>query len=268
MNRKVPLRGARVLITGGASGLGRALAVHAAAAGAEVVIWDLDGDAAQRACDEITEAGGTASWDALDITIRAAVDACAQRAGAIDVVINNAGIVTGEWFLDAPSEKIERTYNVNVLAMYWVTRAFLRGMIERNTGCVVTIASAAGLLGVAKQTDYSASKFAAVGFTESLRAELRTQRTTVNTLTVCPFYINTGMFDGVTSRFPLLLPILDVNTVARSVLRGIERGKPMLLMPPFAHVLPWVRLLPVRWQDVIADFFGINKSMNEFRGRR
>lgn len=268
MRYEVSLDGSRVLITGGASGLGRALARHAAAAGAEVVVWDRDGEGAQRVCTEIIAAGGRATADTIDITDRTAVEVAALRVGSIDVLINNAGVVAGESFLAVSPESIERTFTVNVLAVYWVTRAFLGGMIERDRGCVVSIASAAGLLGVARQTDYSASKFAVVGFTESLRAELRSLRSRVNTLTVCPFYIDTGMFDGVRSRFPLLLPILEVDTVARRILRDVERGKPMLLMPPFAHVLPWVRLLPVRWQDAISDFFGINKSMDEFRGRR
>jgi all-trans-retinol dehydrogenase (NAD+) len=191
----------------------------------------------------------------------------ATQSGAVDVVINNAGLVTGEWFLDAPTDKIERLFQVNVLALYWVTRAFLGGMVARNRGCVVTIASAAGLVGVAQQTDYSASKFAAVGFMESLRAELRAQDSSVNTLTVCPFYINTGMFDGVQTKFPALLPILDEVVVAGQILDSIERGRAMLVLPWFARTLPLVRLLPIRVFDRVADFFGINKTMEFFRGR-
>jgi all-trans-retinol dehydrogenase (NAD+) len=268
MNRRISIEQGRiVLVTGGASGLGRQMAIQAANRGASVVIWDRDQAGGQRVCDEIRAAGGTAQSFEIDITDRIAVDKAASLSGAVDVVINNAGLVTGEWFLDAPPDKIERLFQVNVLSLYWVTRAFLGGMTDRNRGCVVTIASAAGLVGVAQQTDYSASKFAAVGFMESLRAELRVQGSSVNTLTVCPFYINTGMFDGVQTRFPALLPILDEVVVAGQILDSIERGRAMLVLPWFARTLPLVRLLPIRAFDRVADFFGINKTMEFFRGR-
>lgn len=232
-----------------------------------MIIWDRDKVGGQRVCDEVQAAGGAAQSFEIDITDRIAVAKVAERTGAVDVVINNAGLVTGEWFLDAPPDKIEQLFRVNVLALYWVTRAFLGGMSTRNRGCIVTIASAAGLVGVAQQTDYSASKFAAVGFMESLRAELRAQDSAVNTLTVCPFYINTGMFDGVQTKFPALLPILDEVVVAGQILDAIERGRAMLVLPWFARTLPLVRLLPIRAFDRVADFFGINKTMQFFRGR-
>lgn len=267
MNRRLVLASCRVLVTGGASGLGRQLAIQAARRGARVVIWDRDTTAAHRVRDEIHAADNAAEAFTVDITDRAAVDETAIATGDVDVVINNAGIVTGDWFLDAKPENIERTFQVNILALYWVTRAFLKGMVDRNRGCVVTVASAAGLVGVAQQTDYSATKFAAVGFMESLRAELRSHRSPVNALTVAPFYINTGMFDGVQSRFPALLPILKEDVVARQILDALERGSATLVLPPFARVLPLVRLLPVRAFDLVADFFGINKTMEHFRGR-
>lgn len=267
VNRRLSLSGSRVLITGGASGLGRQLAIQSALRGSSIVIWDRDNDAATAVCDEIRADGGTAESFVLDITDRKAVARIAKTVGEVDVVINNAGIVTGDWFLEATPEKIERTFQVNVLALYWVTRAFLAGMVARRRGCVVTIASAAGLVGVAQQTDYSASKFAAVGFMESLRAELRVTGSPVDALTVCPFYINTGMFDGVQTKFPALLPILDQVVVAGQVLDAIERGRATLVLPWFARTLPLVRLLPVRAFDRVADFFGINRTMQNFRGR-
>ena len=268
MNRRIALSSARVLVTGGASGLGRQLAIQAARRGARVVIWDRDTDGARRVRDEIHATDQTADAFTVDITDRDAVDKAATAAGDVDVLINNAGIVTGDWFLDAKPANVERIFQVNVLALYWVTRAFLRGMMNRDRGCVVTVASAAGLVGVAQQTDYSATKFAAVGFMESLRAELRSLKSPVNVLTINPFYINTGMFDGVQSRFPALLPILKEDIVARQILDAIERGRATLVLPPFARVLPLVRLLPVRAFDRVADFFGINKTMAHFRGRQ
>lgn len=256
-----------MLITGGGSGLGRQMGIQAAARGAHIVIWDRDRDAAERVRDEIVAAGGSAESHVVDITEIPVVQRVAERSGAIDILINNAGVVTGKHLLDASDAEIRRTYEVNTLALYWVTREFLPGMIARDNGAVVTIASAAGLIGVAQQTDYSASKFAAVGFTESLRAEMRSLGHNIDTLTVCPFFINTGMFDGVESRFPVLLPILDEVKVASEILRAIERRKLTLVLPPFARTLPLTRLLPVRWFDKLADVLGINKTMDHFVGR-
>ena len=261
------LAGARVLITGGGSGIGRQMAVQAARRGSHIIIWDRDRDAAERVRDEIVAAGGSAESHVVDITEVPVVTRVAERTGRVDVLINNAGIVAGKHLLDSTESDIRRTYEVNSLALYWVTRAVLPGMIERGDGAVVTIASAAGLLGVAQQTDYSASKFAAVGFTESLRAEMRALGHSIDTLTVCPFFIDTGMFEGAQSKYPFLLPVLKEADVAGKVLDAIERRTLVLVLPAFARVLPWARLLPVRWFDAIADALGVNKTMDHFVGR-
>jgi len=267
MAKGTRLAGATLLVTGGGSGLGRRMALGAARRGSRVVIWDVDAAAGAAVRDEIRAAGGQADAQYVDVTDRDAVKAAAAEAGTVDVVVNNAGVVSGQRLLDATEDAIERTMNVNVLALYWVTRAFLGGMVARRRGTVVTVASAAGLVGVARQTDYSASKFAAVGFNESLRAELRADRADVNTLVVCPFYINTGMFDGVRTRWPLLLPILEEEDVATRVLDAIEAGHRKLVLPPLVNLLPVLRVLPVAVFDRLMDVLGVNRTMDHFTGR-
>ncbi|MGD6978588.1 MULTISPECIES: SDR family oxidoreductase [Citricoccus] len=262
------LRGARVLITGGGSGLGRLMAVEAARRGAEVIVWDLSAQAGAATVEQVRAAGGAARSCVVDVTDREAVHRAAGQSGAVDVVVNNAGVVSGARLLDIPDEAIERTMQVNVLALYWVTRAFLGGMIERGHGSVVTIASAAGLVGVARQTDYSASKWAAVGFMESLRNELRADGHRINTLTVCPFYIGTGMFAGVQTRFPRLLPILDPDEVTEAVVDAIESGRQQLVLPPLVRSLPALRALPTRVFDRVMDALGVNRTMDHFTGRQ
>ncbi|MDQ0769611.1 all-trans-retinol dehydrogenase (NAD+) [Pseudarthrobacter defluvii] len=267
MARGTRLSGATLLITGGGSGLGRRMALGAARRGSRVVIWDVDAEAGAAVRDEIRAAGGSAEAQAVDVTDRAAVSAAAAAAGPVDVVVNNAGVVSGQQFLDATDEAIERTMKVNVMALYWVTRAFLGGMADRRRGTVVTVASAAGLVGVARQTDYSASKFAAFGFNESLRAELRAGKVGVNTLVVCPYYIDTGMFDGVQTRWPRLLPILEEEDVAAKVLEAIEAGRRKLVLPPLVNLLPVLRILPVSLFDRLMDVLGVNQTMDHFTGR-
>ena len=268
MKRGTTIDGARVLITGAGSGIGRLMALDAAARGAaEILIWDLSADSGDAVRDEITAVGGQARSFEVNVADSAQVETVAERTGPVDILINCAGIVTGKKLLDADADAIRRVYDVNTLALYWTTKAFLPGMLERDRGAVVTIASAAGLTGVARQTDYSASKWAAVGFTESLRSELRAEGSRVDTLVVCPFYINTGMFDGVRTKFPRLLPILEETDVSTRVLNAIESGREQLVMPPLVRLVPGVRLLPTRAFDTVMDFLGVNQTMDHFTGR-
>ena len=268
---RAPLAGANVLITGGASGIGKALALGAANRGASrIILWDIDEEAGGAVVDEIRSFGGRAECCRVDLTDpESVIEAGAQTlsAGRIDIVINNAGIVTGKRFLELTEDDIARTFDLNVLSLYRVVRQFLPGMIERKKGSIVTVASAAGLVGVSRQTDYSASKFAAIGFMESLRAELRHDGTPLHTLIVQPYYVNTGMFDGVRTRFPRLLPILDVDDVADSILDSMEAGRQSLVMPAFAATIKLMKVLPVPLLDTITDLFGVNGTMDGFVGR-
>ena len=95
-------------------------------------------------------------------------------------------------------------------------------MVARGSGHIVTVASAAGLIGSPRETDYAASKFAAVGFNEALRMELKRSAPGVKTTVVRPFYVDTGMFAGVKTRFPLLLPILKEDDVTERILRAVQ----------------------------------------------
>jgi all-trans-retinol dehydrogenase (NAD+) len=141
-------------------------------------------------------------------------------------------------------------------------------MIERNSGHIVTMASAAGLLGVDRQTDYSASKHATIGFTESLRAELkRAGRTGIKTTIVEPFYVDTGMVKGVKSRFPRLLPILKQEEVAVKVVRAVVQNQQEVMIPSMLKLVPVFRVLPVSLFDRLAGFLGVHESMDCFVGR-
>jgi all-trans-retinol dehydrogenase (NAD+) len=266
------LHNKHVLVTGGASGIGRLIVLGCAKVGASVTIWDLDAEGAGRVALEASETGASSAHAfTCDVSDREQVYARAaetrETAGDVDVLINNAGIVSGRPLLELPDERIERTFAVNTLALFWTTKAFLPAMKARGSGHVVTVASAAGLIGTARETDYAASKFAAVGFNEALRQELRRSDSGVRTTVVCPFYIDTGMFQGVKTRFPLLLPVLKEQQVADRVLKAIRRNTPQVQMPRMVQTLPMMRLLPVWAFDELADFFGLNNAMDAFTGR-
>ena len=263
------LREARVLVTGAASGLGRRLALGSARRKAKLVLWDLNGEGLEKVAGEVEAFGPRAETAVVDVSSRQEVyEAARGIREPVDVLINNAGVVSGKSLLEIEDEMIEKTFAVNTLALFWTVRAFLPGMIERKRGHLVTIASAAGLIGVPKLSDYGASKWAAVGFDESLRMELRKVAPGIRTTVVCPYYIGTGLFEGAKSRFPSLLPILDEGKVSERILRAIERNDKKVVMPSMVKSIPWVRHLPVSWFDAIAEFMGINASMDDFVGRK
>ncbi|MCI5826524.1 MAG: SDR family oxidoreductase [Arcanobacterium sp.] len=273
---EVPLKGAVVLVTGAGSGIGRLMAVGAARRGAKgVIVWDLNETGAKETARLAESAAASASLETLtakvDVTdadsVSSAAQAALQHFGRVDILINNAGIVTGKEFLKLSDADVQRTFAVNTLSHYRTTREFLPGMIERDKGSVVTIASAAGLVGVARQTDYAGSKFGAVGFAQSLRAELRHHGSHVHTLVYCPYYIGTGMFEGVTTKFKHLLPILRPEQAAEQVLDAIEAGTQMKVNPPIVRLVQLLQPFPVPFVDRVLDIFGINSTMNDFVGR-
>jgi all-trans-retinol dehydrogenase (NAD+) len=260
-----------ILITGGAGGIGRLMGLDFAGRGARVVAWDLDAGALAKLEDEGRQKKVFIKGMVCDVSDREAVyrqaAALREELGPVDVLINNAGVVSGAAFLETPDEKIIRTMQVNTFPLFWTCKAFLPSMIERNSGHLVTIASAAGIIGVRGLADYSASKFAAFGFDEAVRMDLRSMKSAVKTTVICPFFIDTGMFLGVKTRFPLLMPILKDTKAAKRIVRAVLKNKKRLIMPAFVHMVYFLRLLPTAILDMTADFFGINKAMNEYRGR-
>jgi len=270
--RHLSLRSQTVLITGAGSGLGRLLAIGAAQRNAaHVVVWDINPQTARDVVDEVLGYGVDASYDVVDLADDQSVDAAGQavrdRIGGIDFLINNAGVVTGKTFLDQTHDDVQRTFQINTLALYRVTRQFLPNMITNNFGSVTVIASAASLTGVARQTDYAASKWAAHGFTESLRAEMRHQGHNIHTLSVHPFYVATGMFNGASSP-NILLPILEPAAVVHKIFRALEAGKRQLILPSTAAAAKWLNILPVAVADQLRDVLGINSTMDHFIGRQ
>ncbi|HNU67729.1 MAG TPA: SDR family oxidoreductase [Myxococcota bacterium] len=261
-----------VLVTGGASGIGRLMSLKMAAKGARLVIWDINQANLDRVVAEIRAITPDAGWGYIvDVTkpeaVYQAADKVRAECGKVDVLVNNAGIVSGKMFLDVPDERIEMSLKVNTLAHFWTTKAFLPAMLESDCGHVVTIASAAGLVGVAGLGDYNASKFAAVGFNESLRAEMKKRGSKVTTTVVCPFFIDTGMFDGVKTKCPLLLPILKEQYAADMIVKAIESDRELLMMPRILATLPVLRILPPCMFDRVVTWLGVNSSMDEFKGR-
>jgi all-trans-retinol dehydrogenase (NAD+) len=261
-----------VLITGGASGIGRLTGLNLARLGAKVLVWDLNAQNITKLEEEArAESLFIKGWT-CDVSNRDDVYNKAEiikaEIGLVDILINNAGVVSGSTFLKTTDEKILKTMDINTNAHFWTAKAFLPSMIERNNGHFVTISSAAGIIGVTGLADYSASKFAVFGFHEAIRMELRRLKSRVQSTIVCPFFIDTGMFQGVKTRFSFLLPILKPEYAAKRICKAIIKNKKRLIMPRFVYAVYFIRLLPVGLFDFISDFFGISNSMDDFTGRK
>lgn len=266
------IRGQHVLITGGASGIGAWMAKYFAEEKAGLVlIWDINQQALEEMRKHWTYPDTTLLTEVCDIsdyeTVRVKAESFLREYQHLDILINNAGYVSGKTILENSPEAIRKTLDINVLAHFWTIKAFLPAMLRNGFGHIVTIASAGGLIGVHRLSDYSASKFAVFGLDESIRMEARRMNWPIRTTVVCPYYIDTGMFKGVKTRFPLLLPILKPEKVAAKIIQAIKKDRKRVFMPAMVYTVPLLRILPVSLFDWIADFFGINHSMDEFVGR-
>lgn len=260
-----------VLITGGAGGIGRLMAEEMAASGATVILWDLSKDRLKEAKKAIKDDGGRVYTHVCDVTdsktVYKTIEQVKRDCGNVDILINNAGVVSGKPFWELTDKDIQTTMDVNVMAMFWTVKAVLPDMIEANSGHIVTISSAAGIVGATKLTDYNASKFAAFGFDESLRMEFKKNKMNIRTTVVCPYFINTGMFKGVKTRFSWLLPILEEEVVAHRIVKAIKSNRTRLIMPGLVYTSWMMRYLPVSAFDWISAFLGVSSAMDQFEGR-
>jgi NAD(P)-dependent dehydrogenase (short-subunit alcohol dehydrogenase family) len=192
---QIDLKGRTAIVTGGAQGIGRAVAERFAASGATVAIWDLDGDLAARTAAEI---GKGATGLGIDVTDAKAVNAAAEaleaRQGSVDILVTSAGIAGANlktW--EYPLDEWARVMRLNVDGTLHCCQAVIPGMIKRNYGRLVLVASIAGKEGNPNASAYSASKAAVIALTKSLGKELAAQDIAVNCIT--PAAARTRIFD-------------------------------------------------------------------------
>lgn len=261
-----------ILITGGASGIGYLMGLKSLQRGAlKLIIWDVDEDKLIEAASQLSKKGYNVETDRVDVSDFKQVHEAAERVleqHSVDFLFNNAGIVSGKNFDTQAMEEIKKTMDVNSLGLMYVARSFLPAMIEKKEGYIINIASAAGLTPNPGMSVYAASKWAAVGWSESLKLELEKNQTGVKVLTVMPSYINTGMFAGVTA--PLFMPLLDPDDITTKILDAVERDKARLREPFIVKLTPFFRgVLPAKIYDFVAGkIFGVYDSMNTFIGRK
>ncbi|MFI7667009.1 SDR family oxidoreductase [Nocardia sp. NPDC049526] len=266
----------KVLVTGAAMGLGKLFAERAVREGAAaVVLWDINESALKETAVELSGRGVAIHHYVVDVSAQDAIGeaAAAVRAdvGDIDILINNAGIVRGNsYFWDTTDRAdIDKTMAINSLAPMYITLEFLPAMV-RGTGTarVMTIASSAGLVSNPRMSVYAASKWAALGWSDSVRIELeQAGHDHVRITTVCPTYINTGMFDG--AKGFLFTPILEQDDVVDTSWREMKAGTALVILPWTSRLNKAISgLLPIKLRDLFLNSVGVYHSMDKFTGRK
>ena len=261
------LVGKNVFVTGAARGIGAELAAVLADRGASLFLSDVNAEALASVVKTLQADGATVESVVLDVRDASQLEALRGRSLAVDVLINNAGVVYGGSLLDTPLEVHRATIAVNLDGVIGVTHAMLPSMIKRPEAMVVNIASAAGFIGLPLATSYAASKWGVLGFGESLRLELaELGHTHVRVMHVCPGYVRGELFAGASpvSTTSLLSPAI----LAERIVRGIERNRLWVRTP---WMVRWTRVLMAVLPRPIADWVlratGTARSMRGWRGR-
>jgi len=253
----IQFKGASAIVTGGASGIGLAIATALAERGARVVVADLHLDRAETVAADLRQRGFKAMAAAVDVTDRASFEALAVQTemqfGRIDFLFNNAGVLyIGDW-LDMDEAACRHMIDVNLWGVLHGIRSVYPRMVQQRSGCIVNTASITGLAPAPGFSVYVATKHAVVGLSRSLRGEARQHGVQVNAL--CPGFVRTpmmmdGNFVAVNAQAALqeLMKVSSFATpeqVVRDMMRGIERNQALIVTTRFSRMaMTLVRLFP------------------------
>ena len=264
------LKDKTVLITGGASGIGKIMVRLALERNAKVVIWDINKTGIDNRIAEFSILGSITGF-VVDVSNGNEIQEVAKKVkkeiGFIDVLINNAGIIVGKYFHEHTTSEINKTMDINANAPMLITSEFLNDMLQQNSGHICNIASSGGLISNPKMSVYVASKWSLIGWSDSLRIEMKQLKKNINITTIMPYYINTGMFDGVKSK----IPILEPEAASLTIIKAIEKNKKMITIPGYMY-----RFVKIGQATMSINFFdwfagsalGIYKTMEVFTGRK
>lgn len=243
------------IVTGAASGIGRAVSKELAKNGAHVICADIDVKGAKVVAAAIVKNNGVAEAVGLDVTNEKAVAGLIERVakehGRLDYIFNNAGIGIGGEVRDTTLYHWRKVVDVNLWGVIYGTHAAYSLMVEQGFGHIVNTASLAGLIQTPINTSYCMTKFAVVGLSTSLRTEGKDLGVKVSA--ICPGVIETNIFhkseilkaDRDEAMANVKLKIMDVDKAARLILKGVKKNKSLIVITTHAHVLWWMqRLIP------------------------
>lgn len=261
------------VVTGAGSGIGQALAIELARAGAQLAISDVDTEGLAQTERRLTALGVRVKADRLDVTEREAflayADEVKEHFGKVNQIYNNAGIAFSGDVEVSPFKDIERVMDVDFWGVVNGTKAFLPHLIESGDGHVINISSLFGLLAMPGQAAYNAAKFAVRGFTEALNQEMAIAKHPVKVTTVHPGGIQTAIARNATvvegldaaamaEFFDRKLASTSAEEAARVILEGVSKGRARVLIGNDARILDLlVRILGSKYQRLFS--FGIPK---------
>ncbi len=250
------IHGKWALVTGAASGIGRAIALRLAREGARLLLIDIDERRLAEVVEEVRDLGVEAFGRRCDVSepreVSAAVAEAMSRCGGVDILVNNAGITYYGKTERMSAEHWDRLMRVNLLSHVQFTRELLPAMLERREAHVLNVCSVLGLVGMPKVTAYCTSKFAMVGFSESLRNEFGREGLGVTAL--CPGFVTTSLFtnapleDSIEEhKVPPRIICTTPERVANAAVKAIYRNRRLVTVEPFAKFMyamkrfaPWL----------------------------
>jgi len=261
------------IVTGAASGIGRAICEELSRQGAVLVMADIQREGLERAASDLTGGGGRAQTAYLDVSkveqVQALIDRVVSEHGRLDFIFNNAGVAIAGEARDLNIDHWRRIIDVNLWGVIHGTNAAYPVMIRQGFGHIINTASLAGLVGSPTMIPYATTKFAVVGLSTSLRAEA--EGFGVKVSVVCPGFIRTGIFDSATyvnakqEALEARLPVkpMDVGEAARIILRGVARNKAIIVFPFHGKLLWWLQRIHSSLTNPLA-----RKTVREFREGR
>lgn len=256
-----------ILITGGAAGLGKEMALLFNNSGAKVIVLDLNIPTIDD--DDYISGVNYYHCDVSDSEqVKIIGNKILNEIGIVTILINNVGITTGDTILNLSFEKIEKTMAVNLLSSFYTIKTFLPNMLEIKRGYIITIASTLGYMSPARLSAYGASKSGLIALHESLTYELGSptlNTTGVKTLLVCPGQLKTHMFEGVKTPSTLFAPELDPKYVSNQVFKAVTYGcRGEIKIPFYGNFMPIFRSVPWPIVAILRYASGIDTSMKKF----
>ena len=270
------LKNKLVLITGGAKGIGLATAQRILNEGGKVILWDFNEDDLNKTVNNFKEQGFDVFSQICNVTNKEQVYSNAniikEKFGSLDILINNAGTVYTGYMLDRSDEELENLINVNFTSMIYTIRAFMPGMLEKNSGHIINISSASSMTGAPKLAVYAATKWAVAGLTESLRLEVQKMgKSGVRFSSIHPNFLKRGLFEGTKLNFlgQLLAPgVKSHDAVAKVIVnRAIKLGFHSPKVPWIMNQVVLLRaLLPSSLLIKVSSLYGLYDMMDDYKG--
>jgi short-subunit dehydrogenase len=222
-----------VVVTGASSGIGRAAALEFARRGANLVLAARRGELLENVAKECRALGADCKIVVTDVTQRADCEHLIDMAGSVDVLVNNAGFAIFDAIESARPDDLASMMQTNYFGTVWCTQAVLPQMLARGKGTIVNVASIAGIMGYARMGGYCATKFAVIGFSETLRDEVL--RRGVRVAMVCPGTVETDFFEkaerGKMPGASRLILAIKPEKVARAIANAAEDGRYRRILP-------------------------------------